>query len=64
MCALIYRCTYKDGVVAPYDSSLDYSANFCRESYASIINCVLCDMLGVSGMLGYDDAGFDELMRL
>jgi citrate synthase len=45
VCALIYRCTYKDGVVAPYDSSLDYSANFCR-------------------MLGYDDAGFDELMRL
>jgi citrate synthase len=30
VCALIYRCTYKDGVVAPYDSSLDYSANFCR----------------------------------
>jgi len=30
VCALIYRCTYKDGVVAPYDSSLDYSANFAR----------------------------------
>jgi len=30
VCALIYRCTYHDGVVAPYDSSLDYSANFCR----------------------------------
>jgi citrate synthase len=30
VCALIYRCTYKDGVVASYDSSLDYSANFCR----------------------------------
>jgi citrate synthase len=30
VCALIYRCSYHDGVVAPYDSSLDYSANFCR----------------------------------
>jgi len=30
VCALIYRCSYKDGVVAPYDSNLDYSANFCR----------------------------------
>ncbi|GBG28992.1 Citrate synthase, mitochondrial [Hondaea fermentalgiana] len=28
--ALIYRCTYYDGKVAPYDKSLDYSANFCR----------------------------------
>eukprot|EP00512_Aurantiochytrium_limacinum_P003534 CAMPEP_0171500158 /NCGR_PEP_ID=MMETSP0958-20121227/8831_1 /TAXON_ID=87120 /ORGANISM="Aurantiochytrium limacinum, Strain ATCCMYA-1381" /LENGTH=455 /DNA_ID=CAMNT_0012034799 /DNA_START=87 /DNA_END=1454 /DNA_ORIENTATION=+ len=28
--ALIYRCTYYDGKVAKYDSSLDYSANFCR----------------------------------
>ena len=28
--ALIYRVSYKDGVVAPYDSSLDYSANFAR----------------------------------
>jgi len=29
--ALIYRCTYKDGVVAPGDNAdLDYSANFCR----------------------------------
>ena len=28
--ALIYRCTYKDGKVADYDDSLDYSANFCR----------------------------------
>jgi citrate synthase len=28
--AIIYRCTYEDGVVAPYDSSLDYSANFNR----------------------------------
>jgi len=28
--ALIYRCSFKDGVVAPYDSSLDYSANFNR----------------------------------
>ena len=43
--ALIYRCTFKDSKVASYDSSLDYSANFCR-------------------MLGYDSAGFDELMRL
>jgi len=30
VCALIYRQTYYDGVVAPYDSSLDYSANFNR----------------------------------
>jgi len=43
--ALIYRCTFKDSKVAPYNSSLDYSANFCR-------------------MLGYEDEGFDELMRL
>jgi citrate synthase len=43
--ALIYRCTYFDGKMAPYDSSLDYSANFCK-------------------MLGYDDPGFHELMRL
>ncbi len=43
--ALIYRDSYFDGSLAPYDSSLDYSANFCR-------------------MLGYNDAEFDELMRL
>merc|ERR1719353_593532 len=30
VCALIYRCTYHDGKVAAYDSSLDYSANFAR----------------------------------
>jgi len=30
VCALIYRCTYFDGKVAPYDSSLDYSGNFCK----------------------------------
>ena len=45
VCALIYRCTYFDGKVAPYDSSLDYSANF-------------------SQMLGFNDPGFHELMRL
>ncbi len=28
--SLIYRCTFKDGKMAPYDSSLDVSANFCR----------------------------------
>jgi len=28
--ALIYRETYHDGVTAPYDSSLDYSGNFCK----------------------------------
>lgn len=28
--ALIYRCSFEDGKVAPYDSSLDYSANFNR----------------------------------
>jgi citrate synthase len=28
--AIIYRQLYHDGVVAPYDSSLDYSANFNR----------------------------------
>jgi len=28
--AIIYRCSYSDGVVAPYDSTLDYSANFNR----------------------------------
>lgn len=28
--ALIYRCVYKDGKVAPYDNKLDYSANFNR----------------------------------
>jgi len=28
--ALIYRVTYFDGKVAPYDSSLDVSGNFCK----------------------------------
>lgn len=28
--ALIYRCSFHDGVVAPYDKTLDYSANFNR----------------------------------
>jgi len=28
--AMIYRHTYYDGKVAPYNNSLDYSANFCR----------------------------------
>merc|ERR1719409_424398 len=28
--AIIYRTTFHDGVVAPYDSNLDYSANFNR----------------------------------
>jgi len=28
--ATIYRCKFHDGVVAPYDKSLDYSANFNR----------------------------------
>jgi len=42
--ALIYRCTYADGVVTK-DTSLDYSANYAR-------------------MLGWNDSGFDELMRL
>jgi citrate synthase len=28
--ALIYRCTYHDGIVAKADPSLDYSANFAR----------------------------------
>ena len=28
--ALIYRCSFKDGKVASYNSSLDYSANFNR----------------------------------
>ena len=43
--ALIYRCTYHDGVLPAYDSSLDYSGNFCK-------------------MLGFNDEGFAELMRL
>ena len=43
--ALIYRCTYFDGKVAPYDSTTDYSGNFCQ-------------------MLGFNDPGFHELMRL
>jgi citrate synthase len=45
VCALIYRKDYFDGKVPPYDSSLDYSGNFCQ-------------------MLGFDDKGFHELMRL
>merc|ERR1712010_350165 len=45
VCALIYRCTYHDGVVPKYDASLDYSGNFCK-------------------MLGFDNEGFMELMRL
>ena len=45
ICAIIYRCTYFDGVVRPYDTSEDYSGNFCQ-------------------MLGLDDEGFKELMRL
>ncbi len=28
--ALIYRCSFHDGKVAPYDASLDYSGNFAR----------------------------------
>lgn len=28
--ALIYRCTFKDGKIADYDSSKDYSANFAQ----------------------------------
>ena len=28
--ALIYRCSFKDGKIAPYNNSLDYSANFNR----------------------------------
>lgn len=28
--ALIYRCSFHDGKMTPYDSSLDYSANFNR----------------------------------
>lgn len=43
--ALIYRNTYFNEPNLPYDSSLDYSANFTR-------------------MLGFDNAEFDELMRL
>lgn len=53
--ALIYRNTYKDGKIADYDSSLDYSANFNR-------------MLGYPkhGLVGGDPKKdeFDELMRL
>jgi citrate synthase len=30
VCAIIYRNTYFDGKVTPYDSSLDYSGNFCQ----------------------------------
>jgi len=30
VCALIYRVTYFDGKVPAYDSSLDYSGNFCK----------------------------------
>jgi citrate synthase len=43
--ALIYRCSFHDGNMTPYDKSLDYSANYAR-------------------MLGFDDASFDELMRI
>jgi len=43
--ALIYRVTYFYGKVAPYDSTTDYSGNFCQ-------------------MLGFNDPGFHELMRL
>lgn len=28
--ALIYRCSFKDGKIAPYNNQLDYSANFNR----------------------------------
>jgi citrate synthase len=45
VCALIFRCTYYDGKVAPYDATTDYSGNFCQ-------------------MLGFNDPGFHELMRL
>lgn len=30
LAALIYRCTFKDGVVPAWDPSLDYGANFAR----------------------------------
>jgi len=44
--ATIYRNAYFDECLdINYDSSLDYSGNFCR-------------------MLGFEDQGFDELMRL
>ena len=53
--ALIYRCTYHDGVVPKYDKSLDYSGNFCNDFFtgsnnaegpparrSSIPSCVQC----------------------
>ena len=42
--ALIYRCTFHDGSVADYDSSLDYSGNFAR-------------MVSAGGGVGVGDAG-------
>ena len=44
--ALIYRCTYFDGKVAPYDTSLDYSGNFCQmlgmddKGFHELMRCV------------------------
>ena len=32
--AIIYRTNYFDGVVPAYDSSLDYSGNFCKVGIA------------------------------
>lgn len=54
--ALIYRCSFKDGKIADYDTSLDWSANFNR-------------MLGypAAGLTQNPIKGsdaFDELMRL
>lgn len=51
--ALIYRCSFHDGKIAPYDSSLDYSANFVK-------------MLGFGpdGTQKKKEDGLNELMRL
>lgn len=56
--ALIYRCSFKDGKIADYDSSLDWTANFNR-------------MLGfpaegfpATGTKKGTGDGFDEVMRL
>jgi citrate synthase len=54
--ALIYRCTYKDGVIADADSSLDYSANFNR-----MLGYPAC---GLGPDADANSDSFDELMRL
>ena len=68
--ALIYRCSYHDGIVAPYDSSLDYSAlKYALSILTALVprgryDSSLDYSANFCQMLGFKDEGFHELMRL